>query len=94
MSKTYTGLMTDYTWWVNYQGEFSAYDTGVHYRDAVVSYFRTLDDISLYTLDGRIFESDEGPLVSEFSQITAFVFGTFMLSIITISYFVKSNEKK
>ncbi|MHA1591403.1 MAG: bifunctional metallophosphatase/5'-nucleotidase [Candidatus Heimdallarchaeaceae archaeon] len=94
MSKTYSGLMTDYTWWVNYQGEFSAYDTEVHYRDAVIGYFRTLDDISLYTIDGRIFESDEGPLVSELSRITAFVFGTFMLSIITISYFVKKNKKK
>jgi hypothetical protein len=64
--------MTDYTWWVNYQGEFSAYDTGVHYRDAVIVYFRTLDDISLHTLDNRIFYSDDGPFASEFSMKTNF----------------------
>ncbi|MCG3224657.1 MAG: 5'-nucleotidase C-terminal domain-containing protein, partial [Candidatus Heimdallarchaeota archaeon] len=94
MSKTYTGLMTDYIWWVNYQGEFSAYDTGVHYRDVVIGYFRTLEDISLYTLDGRIFYSDEGPLFSEFSVVPSLVFGAFILSIILISYTVKYNKRK
>ena len=93
LSKTYTGLMNDYMWWGYYRDDFSSYDTGVHYRDAAEGYFKTLDDLSLHTIDYRIFESDVGPLVSEVSQITAFVFGAFMLSVITISYFVKKNEK-
>lgn len=91
--KTYTGLMSDYMWWGYYKDDFSSYDTGVHYRDAVEGYFRTLEDISFYTIDGRIFESDEGPLVSELPQMTALFFGAFMLSVITISYFVKRNKK-
>ncbi len=94
MSKTYTGLMTDYTWWVNYQGEFSAYDTGVHYRDAVIVYFRTLDDISLHTLDNRIFYSDDGPFASEFSMMPPLIFGVFMLSIILMSYTLKYKKRK
>ena len=94
LTNMYSGIMSDYSWWVNHKDDFATIDLGVHYRDPVIAYFRTLDDLSLYTLDGRIAESDEGPLVSEFSQITIFILGTFMLSIISISYFVIGKKKK
>jgi len=69
-SKTYIGLMSDFSWWQYHYGMYSAVDTGVHYRDAVIEYFRSLDDISSYTYDDRILETDqELPGIGEFSWV-------------------------
>ena len=48
LTKTYTGLITDYSWYVDYQNDFNAFDTGIHYRDAVIAYFREVDDLALH----------------------------------------------
>ncbi len=69
-SKTYTGLMSDFSWWQYHYGMYSAVDTGVHYRDAVIEYFRSLSDLSSHTYDDRILETDqELPGIGEFSWI-------------------------
>ncbi len=47
-TETYTGLITDYTWYVQYQDSIEAFDTGVHYRDTIIAYFRELDDLTLH----------------------------------------------
>ncbi|MHA1169656.1 MAG: bifunctional metallophosphatase/5'-nucleotidase, partial [Candidatus Hodarchaeales archaeon] len=52
-AKTYTGLILDYVWWVYFKNDFPTIDTGVHYRDAVIKYFRVLDDLSNHTTDNR-----------------------------------------
>ena len=57
-SKNYTGLISDFNWWQRHYGQYSAVDTGVNYRDAVIEYFRTLTDISLHSYDDRILETD------------------------------------
>ena len=93
MTNLYSGIITDYSWWVNHQEDFDAIDLGVHYRDPVIAYFRTLDDLSLYTLDGRIAESDEGPLVGEYTSNNLFIIGTFIFSVIVISFILKHKKK-
>jgi hypothetical protein len=57
-TRTYTGLIDDFNWLQNHFGLLPAIDTGVHYRTAVVEYLRTLDDMALYSTDGRINETD------------------------------------
>ncbi|MFX1369083.1 MAG: 5'-nucleotidase, partial [Promethearchaeota archaeon] len=57
-SRSYKGLMADFCWWTWHLGLYSAIDTGVHYRTGVVEYLRTLEDITLYSMDGRINETD------------------------------------
>ena len=49
LSKTYNGLIADYLWYISFQEDFSTIGTGVHYRDAVITYFRQLDDLAKYT---------------------------------------------
>ena len=67
LTKTYTGVMTDFNWWQNHYGKFSAVDTGVHYRDTVVEYFRTLSDLVPHGLDERILETtEELPIINEY----------------------------
>ena len=58
-SRTYKGVMVDINWWANHFGLYSAIDIGVHYRTGVVEYLRTLDDLALYSMDGRINETDD-----------------------------------
>ncbi|MHA1227623.1 MAG: bifunctional metallophosphatase/5'-nucleotidase [Candidatus Hodarchaeales archaeon] len=55
-AKLYQGLILDYVWYKSYREEFSAIDTGVHYRDTVISYFRTIDDLANYAFDDRYTE--------------------------------------
>ena len=43
-NSAYTGLMI-----VGYQDKYDAIDTGIHYRDAVIDYFRSIDDLADYT---------------------------------------------
>jgi 2',3'-cyclic-nucleotide 2'-phosphodiesterase (5'-nucleotidase family) len=82
-TKIYSGLMTDFNWWQIYYGMYSAVDTGVHYRDSVIEYFKTIDDISSYTYDDRILETDEElPGIKEFTQLNFFLISA---SIITMS---------
>ncbi|MHA1977676.1 MAG: bifunctional metallophosphatase/5'-nucleotidase [Candidatus Hodarchaeales archaeon] len=47
-TKIYTGIVPDYIWYVQYKDIFAVHDTGVHYRDTVISYFRQLDDLALH----------------------------------------------
>ena len=63
-SRTYKGLMDDFNWQQNHFGLLPAIDTGVHYRTAVVEYLRTLEDMALYSTDGRIIETPT-PTTSE-----------------------------
>jgi 2',3'-cyclic-nucleotide 2'-phosphodiesterase/3'-nucleotidase len=59
---TYTGVITDYSWYVNYRDQFpNAFDTGIHYRDSVINYFKTLDDLSDYIDDDRMLHIEEWP---------------------------------
>lgn len=48
LSETYTGVITDYSWYVSYQNQFDVIDTGVHYREAVLSYFSEIPDLVDY----------------------------------------------
>ncbi|MHA1995287.1 MAG: bifunctional metallophosphatase/5'-nucleotidase [Candidatus Hodarchaeales archaeon] len=48
-SAIYSGIISDYLWYVSFHNSFPVIDTSVHYRDAVILYFRSLDDIADYT---------------------------------------------
>jgi 2',3'-cyclic-nucleotide 2'-phosphodiesterase (5'-nucleotidase family) len=78
--ETYIGYMLDFNWWQDYYGSFSPEDTGVNYRDAVVEYFKTLDDLSLYTYDDRILDTDV-----ELEDVFRTTFISFILVSVSIS---------
>ena len=44
-NKLYSGLMLDYGYYLNYNGRFEMNETHVHYRDPVISYFKTLNSL-------------------------------------------------
>ncbi len=48
LTKSYIGIICDYPWYVSYQNDFNVTDTGIHYRDTVISYFRKLNDLALH----------------------------------------------
>ncbi len=92
-SKTYKGLMTDFSWWQYHYGLYSAVDTGVHYRDAVVEYFRTLTDISSHTYDDRILETDQVfPGVGEFNWIYPILIMPVSILVMVIARVVKRKN--
>ena len=53
LTKSYKGLILDYSWYVDFRYDFPAFDTGIHYRDTVIDYFRSLDDLALHAFDER-----------------------------------------
>ncbi len=56
-SKTYQGLILDYLWYHYYQDRFEAINLGIHYRNATLLYFKSLDDLAIYAYDNRYEES-------------------------------------
>ncbi|MCY3412816.1 MAG: 5'-nucleotidase C-terminal domain-containing protein [Candidatus Heimdallarchaeota archaeon] len=47
----YKGIMCDYLWYVQYKDRWDGFDTGFHYRQAVVDYINdTIDDLSLHQI--------------------------------------------
>ncbi|MHA1972529.1 MAG: bifunctional metallophosphatase/5'-nucleotidase [Candidatus Hodarchaeales archaeon] len=54
--KVYQGLILDYIWYRSYRETFPVIDTGIHYREAVISYFRTIDDLTNHAFDDRYTE--------------------------------------
>ena len=81
MSKVYKGLITDYSWYVQFQEEFLASDTGIHYRDTVIDYFRSLDDLSNYAFEEKY--SIYIPESSSTSQITTTAVSTSIENTVT-----------
>jgi hypothetical protein len=93
--KVYNGLVTDFNWWVHFRGVFPATDTGVHYRDTVLFYFKKLDDLVNYAYDGRIEESEEGPMIDEYSKIgLSIIFSLIILTIIVKRKKAKTQHRK
>jgi 2',3'-cyclic-nucleotide 2'-phosphodiesterase (5'-nucleotidase family) len=93
--KVYNGLVTDFNWWVHFRGVFPAIDTGVHYRDTVLFYFKKLDDLVNYAYDGRIEESEEGPMIDEYSKIgLSIIFSLIILTIIVKRKKTKTQHRK
>ena len=107
---SYTGVMSDYSWYVNHRDQFpDAVDTGIHYRDTVVDYFRTLDDLSNHIDDGRMYYIEDytstttttttitttSSETQETSQISpGFLFVGYVVSTVLLIIFRRSSRSK
>jgi 2',3'-cyclic-nucleotide 2'-phosphodiesterase (5'-nucleotidase family) len=74
----YSGVMLDYIWYVSFQ-HFPGTDTGIHYRDAVINYFESLDDLS--TVDRFMYLDEESTTTNISSTTTSITTSTTRSSV-------------
>jgi 2',3'-cyclic-nucleotide 2'-phosphodiesterase (5'-nucleotidase family) len=85
-TKLYSGLITDYSWYVSYQNQFDAIDTGVHYRDTVLNYFPKIADLA---------QHDPFPQsIPEFSLNNIVITYYLLTVIIVCQIIIRRNKRK